>query len=149
MIMCHQLIILIFLLIHKFQENKLVISYLLILWVRSCYSSSAVCSSVTRHLLFFCHLALTMFLFPLTCMAPTNFLLSLVFLIFLSVASNRSSMHYVITILADSCTPLHNHNSTFPLATFVTSCWSNSLNLLHQSNLLYQSNQLSDSTWII
>ena len=145
MILCHQLISLIFLLIHKFQENKLVSSDLQNLLVKSCYSSLALCSSVTRHLLSlgtYCHSASTMFVslsfnyvsitrLPLTCstpirflicLAPTNFFLSLVFLIFLSVAFNRSSMHCVIIVLADSFTSLHYHNSTFPLGTFVTSC---------------------------
>ena len=44
-------------------------------------------------------------------------------------------MHHVITILTNSCTPLHNHNSTFPLGAILTSF----------DQILFI-NQISDST---
>ena len=100
--------------------------------------------TITQHLLSlstYCYSTLTITWLPLTCStsiriciysAPTDFFLSFVLLIFLSVAFHRWSIHYVSTILANSCTSLHNHNSTFPLGTFVTSCWLTSSNILHQ-----------------
>ena len=154
MILCHQLIILIFLLIHKFQENKLVNSDLSNLWALSCYSSLVLWSSIAQPQLFYYYSVLTIFIvthLPLSFsasiriliyLAPTDFLLGFVFLIFLSVVFHRSSIHCVITILTDSCTSLHNHNSNFSLGLLVTSYWLKPFQI-------FFINQLSDSTWII
>ena len=62
------------------------------------------------------------------------------------LASNSLTMHYVITILANSCNPLHNHNSTFSLGHLVTShllktFWNFLIN--HQSTKWYYLNQIT------
>ena len=114
--------------------------------------------TITRHQLIFFVTRL-----PLICSvtigfciysAPTVFLLGLLCLFFPSFTFKRLSMHCVITFLTNSCNPLHNHNSTFPLGLLVTSCWLRPFQIFFINQIFFKSsssikNQLSDSTWII